>query len=210
MGRAQLVAAMPLQLLCLQRTKTDPCKNKQCMEELVGKQELSARVILSQTSLNPRTAVAPGPSGHTVPNLTSALLAQASTQRAADKSNHHISAIPQQGLPCSNSTKTAETHAPSPFRCLWYGNKWQEGALGCAVQTGGVPKGPSTQFEQELLTCPRTLLLTPRHRDHLTQQVVCTATGTQHESPAQKAVPSKITTSPQELFLVPTKHANHS
>lgn len=37
---------MPLQLLHLQRTKTDPCKNKQCMEEAVGKRELSAKVSL--------------------------------------------------------------------------------------------------------------------------------------------------------------------
>lgn len=88
-----------------------------------GKQELSAKVRFQLTSPKSCIAVAPGPSGHTTPNLTSALSSKASMQRAADNSSHHISAIPQQGLSSSNNQKTAEAQAPSPFRWLRNRNK---------------------------------------------------------------------------------------
>ena len=112
------------------------------MEEPVVKQELSAQASPPVTPLKPRTAAAPGPSGHATPNLTSARLSEGGTQRAADNSSHRISAIPQQGPSPSSNQKTAEAHALSPSRGLCYGNKGQERALGCAVQTGRTPTAP--------------------------------------------------------------------
>lgn len=118
MGRAQFVAAIPLQLLSLQHTKTNVCRNKWCMEKLVVTKELSANISLSLMPLKPFTAAAPGPSGHTTPNLTSALWTRVSAWKAAGNSDPYISVIPQQGPSSSNNQSTQKPMLPALLAAL--------------------------------------------------------------------------------------------